>query len=102
LPEDVGIIDDGGEEIDGLDDGQIIPQAVYSGIFGMFHADDQIRIGAQRQILQCLLQVARTYFAGSTGAVYGFGQADLFCVINHFGFLGSFLRLINRLRDQLK
>jgi hypothetical protein len=43
----------------------------------MFHADNQIRIRDEGQILQRFLQVTRTYFAGSTGAVNGLGEADL-------------------------
>jgi hypothetical protein len=55
----------------------------------MFHADNQFRIGTQGQILQCFLQVTRTYFAGSTGAVYGFRQSNLLMIV-HRGFLERF------------
>jgi hypothetical protein len=64
----------------------------------MFHAYDQIRVGTQGQILQRFLQVTRTYLAGSTGAVNGLGQADIFRFGNHFSVLWGFLWLASRIR----
>jgi L-asparagine transporter-like permease len=48
----------------------------------MFHPDDQVRIGNQRQISQCFTQVARTDLAGSTGPVYRFGKAYLWVLVH--------------------
>ena len=75
--EGVRIIHDRGEKIDGLDDGQVVAEPVNPGILGMLHADDQVRIGNERQILQRFLQVPRTYLAGSPGSVDRFRQPHL-------------------------
>jgi len=56
----------------------------------MFHADNQVRIGTHGQILQCFLQVTRTYLAGSTGAMHRFRQTDLFVFVYH-DFLERFM-----------
>lgn len=56
------------------DDGQIVAQSINPGVFRVLHPHDQIRIGDERQILQRLPQVTRTYLAGSTRSVNRFGQ----------------------------
>jgi len=42
----------------------------------VLHADQQIRIRYEGEIFQRFVQVARTYLAGSAGAVYGLGEAQ--------------------------
>jgi hypothetical protein len=48
----------------------------------MLHPDDQVRIGNQRQISQCFIQVARTDLTSSTGPVYGLGKANLWVIVH--------------------
>ncbi len=45
LAELVGVVDDGGEEIDALDENPAIGQAVCGGVVGVFVADEDIGIG---------------------------------------------------------
>ena len=80
--EGVGIVHDGGEEIDGLDDGQVVAEPIHAGVLGMLHAYDQVRIGNERQILQRLLQVPRTYLAGSAGPVDRLRQPHLLSIVH--------------------
>ena len=82
LAECVGIVHDRGEEIDGLDDGQVGTKAIDPGVFRMLHPHDQVRIGDERQILQRFLQVTRTYLAGSPGPVDRPGQAHLHFLVH--------------------
>ncbi len=82
LAECVRIVHDRGEEIDGLDDGQIRTKAVDPGVFRMLHPHDQVRIGDERQILQRFLQVTRTYLAGSPRPVDRPGQAHLHFLVH--------------------
>ena len=41
----VGVVDDGREEVDGLDDGQVLGQAVDAGIVVRLGADQKIGVG---------------------------------------------------------
>ena len=49
LAEVVGVIDNGREEIDGLDDSQVIAQLVNAGIIQAFHASNHVLISYYRQ-----------------------------------------------------
>jgi hypothetical protein len=62
----------------------------------VLHADDQVRIGNQRQILQRLLQVPRTYLAGSAGPVDRFRQTHLRFLVHAESPPLSLLRLYTR------
>ncbi|MBF8265425.1 MAG: hypothetical protein HW384_1289, partial [Dehalococcoidia bacterium] len=50
LAESVWVVNKGGEEINGLDDGQVFGQLIDTGIIQAFHAPDYIRVGKQGQI----------------------------------------------------
>ncbi len=57
LPESVGVVNDRGKEIDGLDDGQIIGYFIYPGIVGAFQPDYQVRVGSKFQPAKGFVQV---------------------------------------------
>jgi len=49
LPEGVGVIYDGRDEIDGLDDRQLIVQLIDPGIISSLQADEQVGVIDQGQ-----------------------------------------------------
>jgi hypothetical protein len=68
LAEAKGIVDDRGEEIDGLNEGQIIGQRKNPGVIEGLETDDEPRIRAPWQAAQGTREVARTQLGGSTRA----------------------------------
>ena len=60
----------------------------------MLDAGDQVGVGYERQTAQCLIQVPRTYFTGSSGANHGLGEAKIFITLHTiFSFLCSIIPL---------
>src|SRR5262249_7663621 len=66
LTVDERIIDDRWEEIDSLDDGDVVREAVHARIVVRLGADEQIRIGHFRQVAQDLRDPLSGELAGST------------------------------------
>jgi len=65
-----GVVDNGGEKIQGLDQGRLIIEPIDSGIIAGFCADNQIRIFRQGNSTQYLTQVPRAKLGRSTGSLY--------------------------------
>jgi hypothetical protein len=66
LPEAEGVVHDGREKIDGLDEGNIIGQLIYPGIVQMVYAHQEIRMVGHWKLAQDLVQVPWTDLCGST------------------------------------
>jgi hypothetical protein len=84
LPETVWVVDDGREKIQGLNQGQIVPNFIDTGIVRGFPPDQEVGTGFQGQVGQDLLQVARTQFGGSAGGPGGVDEIDCFLVVHMF------------------
>lgn len=79
LPEEIGIIDDGGEEIEGLDQGQIRSNPVNGGIVGTGGSDEEIGVLNIGEATQDLREFGLAELGGSPSAGRHFGQAfDIF------------------------
>ena len=61
----IGIVDDRGEEIDGLNDGELIVDTINGAVIGGFCTDEHIWIGDFGQNTQNLSEVFRTIFCRS-------------------------------------
>jgi hypothetical protein len=68
LPKGIRIIDDGGEKIQRLDEGDLLRQAVDPGIVRGFYSHQEIRVGPDREARQDFLQDPRRNLGGSTGS----------------------------------
>ena len=66
LPEGIRVIDNRREKIDRVDDGEVRPQAKYSGIVGGLRPDQHVRVVEFWQIVQNLHEVGRAELSGST------------------------------------
>ncbi len=82
LTKGVGIIDNGCEEVEGLYDGEIISQFIDPGVIGIFNTNNQIWIRYQRKPAKRLIQVTRTYFAGSPRTMCCFCESNLDFIIH--------------------
>jgi hypothetical protein len=76
LPEGVGVVDDGGEEVDGLDDGQIVAETIDARVLVPLETDDEVGVLNDGKPLQGFAQVLRTDLARSTGRVDHLGEPD--------------------------
>ena len=74
----VRVIHDGREEIDGLDERDIVGEAVDGGIVTRRDSDQQIGVANGRQIAQDLRELGGAEFGRSTGAVGQAGEPHLF------------------------
>ncbi len=72
----VRIVDDGREEVDGLDQGQIVREPVDTRIVARADADENVRIRRWRQVAQDLRQVGGADFTCSTRAGRKLRQPD--------------------------
>ncbi|MBA7598294.1 hypothetical protein ES703_05308 [subsurface metagenome] len=78
MPELVGVVHDGGEEVGALEEDAagLVVQAYCGGVVSGLEADENVLIGGlPGQLTQNLGQVLRTELAGSTGAVAELRQA---------------------------
>ena len=76
LPEEVRIVDDRREEVDGLDEREIVGQHKDPRIVEGLAPDDEARIGLEGQTAQRARQVTRTQLGGSTSAARERGEAE--------------------------
>ena len=72
----VRVVHYGGEEVHGLDEGNVLPQAIDGGVITCLRSHQQVGVGDLGQLAQDLRQVLRTEFGGSTGAMGQAGQPD--------------------------
>ncbi len=63
------IVDDGGEEVDGLDEGTLRAQPVDARIIGRIEAYQHVRVGRIGQVAQNVVQNLWTQFRRSTGGL---------------------------------
>jgi len=71
-PPEVGVVDDGGEEVDGQQERQVVADPVDGGVVGRVEAQQEVRVLAAvvlSEAAQDLRQVTGTELAGSAGAV---------------------------------
>ena len=68
LPEKVGVVQHGWEEVQGLDDGQVIGEAVHGGVVAGLGANEQIGVGGPGQLLQHPAQGRRAQLGGASTA----------------------------------
>ena len=80
LAEDVGVIHNGGEKINRIDDGQIRPKTIHSCVVGGLSPDNDIRMIKLGKAVQHLHQVGRAELGGSTCS------RDLLRQANRFSF----------------
>jgi len=78
LSERIRIVDDRGEEVDCLHEGETFGQHENPRIVEAFATDDEAGIGAQRERGERLREVARTQLGGSTGAARELRQSEKF------------------------
>ena len=67
-PKGIGIVDDGGEEIDGLHEGLALVEAIDAGVVGEVEADEQVGIAVCWQTCQSAPQLVRAQLGGSAAA----------------------------------
>jgi len=89
LPEEIGVVHDGREEVQRQDDRQIVPQAVDPCVLEPLDPRDQVRVGSHGQPFQRSVQVLRTDLAGSAGPVDHLGEPD-FLFLRHGALLSIF------------
>jgi hypothetical protein len=84
LPEEIRIVDDWREEIDGLDQCQRIGQPENPRIIEGLATNEDSGIGSRVQRREGAREVTRTQFGGSTGAARELGQTkSLFAKVSH-------------------
>src|SRR4030095_16742458 len=57
LAENIGVIDDGGEKIDGVDDGEVGPKTIHPRVVGSFRSDQHVDVVKLRQAVQNLHEI---------------------------------------------
>jgi hypothetical protein len=62
----IGIVDNGREKIQGLDEGGVVVETIDPGIFVAAGTDNEPRVRGQIQAAENRVQVPRTYFGRST------------------------------------
>jgi hypothetical protein len=62
------VVNDGREEVDGLDEGEVVRETVNPRVVGGLDADDQVRVARDVQTAQDLGEFARRELGRSTGA----------------------------------
>ncbi len=76
LTEGIRVVDNGREEIDGVDNGQVPSKAEYPGVVIRFGADDYIGVLESWQAAQDLLEVCGTELGGTTCRRDLLGETD--------------------------
>src|SRR5262249_49914232 len=74
---DVGIIDDGREEIHRLDDGDVVAHPVDGGIVALAQSHEEVRVALSLEPAQHVLEISRTHLGGSPRARRVTGEPDL-------------------------
>ena len=83
LAEEIGIVHDGGEEVDRFDDGDIIGDAVDGGIVAAVVSDEKIAVPDIRQIFQNFRKGTRPQFCRSPGGGGHLRETKLFLHAAH-------------------
>src|SRR5688572_9163447 len=83
LPKGIGVIDNRGEEIDGVDDGKVRSQAKYSRVVRRLRPDQHIDVVELWQIVQNLHEVGGAELSGSTRGFYRLRQPNGFFISEH-------------------
>ena len=76
LAENIGVIDDGSEKIDGVDDGEVGPETIHPRVVGGFRSDQHIDVVKLRQAVQNLHEVGGAELGGSTRGLDLLRQPD--------------------------
>ena len=76
LPENIGIIHHGREEIHGLHQGHIRADLINSGVVGVIETYQDIRICLLRQLFQYRIENRRTQLGGASSGFDSCGQAN--------------------------
>jgi len=88
LSEDEGVIDNRGEEVDGLDQGKLGVEQVDSGVVGRLKANQDIRIAEELDPAKGARQNLRRQLGRSTGAGGRLGQPLSF-LLSHAGIIAA-------------
>ena len=73
--EEVRVVDDRREEVDGLDQRRSVTPPIHAGIVGRPVVDKDAIVGGRRQVAEDGIELGRRQFAGAAGAVGVVGQA---------------------------
>lgn len=87
LPEKIGVIDNGREEIEGLNEGEVVGQTVDRSVIGAGRADEEIGVVDVAEATQDLREFRLAELGGSSSARGEFGEA--FDIFTRHGLEGS-------------
>ena len=78
MAKNIGVIDDGSEKIDGVDDGEVGPKTIHSRVVGGFRSDQHVDVVKLRQAVQNLHEIGGAELGSSTRGLDRLGQTDCF------------------------
>ena len=88
MSEEIRIVDNGREEVDGLNESQIVGQPENARVIEGLTTNEDPGIGSRVQRREGAGQVTRTQLGGSTGAAGELGESEgLFSDVSHNGIL---------------
>ena len=78
MTKNVGVIDNGSEKIDGVDDGEVGPKTIHPRVVGGFRSDQHVDVVKLRQAVQNLHEIGGAELGGSTRGLDLLRQPDCF------------------------